>query len=68
MGGEVGWWVVVVVAVQSQYRFEIVPSPVAEKIAQRDVDSVVHLNQKVQMEENEDDAYADFQIPDDLTW
>jgi uncharacterized protein YaiL (DUF2058 family) len=45
-----------------------VPAPVAEKIAQRDVDSVVHLNQKVEMQENENDPYADFQIPDDLTW
>ena len=48
--------------------FEIVPAPVAEKIAQRDVDSVVHLNQKVELEENENDPYADFQIPDDLIW
>ncbi len=59
---------IVTLLVNREYRFEIVPSPVAEKIAQRDVDSVVHLNQKVEMEENEDDAYADFQIPDDLTW
>jgi uncharacterized protein YaiL (DUF2058 family) len=49
-------------------RFEIVPTPVADKIAQRDADSVVHLNQKVEIDENENDPYADFQIPDDLTW
>ena len=49
-------------------RFEIVPTPVADKIAQRDADSVVHLNQKVEIDENENDPYANFQIPDDLTW
>ncbi len=59
---------IVTLLVNKDRRFEIVPAPVAEKIAQRDVDSVVHLNQTVEMEENENDPYADFQIPDDLTW
>ena len=59
---------IVTLLVNREHRFEIVPAPVAEKIAQRDVDSVVHLNQKVEMQEHEDDPYADFQIPDDLTW
>jgi hypothetical protein len=49
-------------------KFEIVPAPVAEKIAQRDAECVVHLNEKVNTEENKDDPYADYQIPDDLTW
>jgi hypothetical protein len=49
-------------------KFEIVPAPVAEKIAQRDAECVVQLNEKVNAEENEDDPYADYQIPDDLTW
>lgn len=59
---------IVVLLVNKDSRFEIVPAQVAEKIAQRDVDSVVHLNQKVEMEEDENDPYADFRIPDDLTW
>ncbi len=59
---------IVTLLLNREHRFEIVPAPVAEKIAQRDVDSVVHLNQKVEMQENENDPYADFQIPDDLTW
>jgi len=59
---------IVTLLVNKTRQFEIVPAPVAEKIAQRDADSVVHLNQKVEMEENENDPYADFQIPDDLTW
>lgn len=49
-------------------KFEIVPAPVAEKIAQRNAGCVVQLNEKVSTEENEDDPYADYQIPDDLTW
>ena len=57
---------IVTLLVNSARRFEIVPAAVAEKIAQRDTESVVHLNQKVEMEE--DDPYADFQVPDDLTW
>ena len=57
---------IVTLLVNSGRRFEIVPAAVAEKIAQRDTESVVHLNQKVEMEE--DDPYADFQVPDDLTW
>ena len=59
---------IVTLLVNRERRFEIVPAPVAEIIAQRDVDSVVHLNRKVETEANEPDPYADFQIPDDLTW
>ena len=59
---------IVTLLVNNEPRFEIVPAPVAEKITQRDADSVVHLNQKVELEENENDPYADFKIPDDLTW
>jgi hypothetical protein len=58
----------VTLLVNREHRFEILPAVVAEKIAQRDTDAVVHLNQKVEMEENENDPYADFKIPDDLTW
>lgn len=48
--------------------FEIVPAAVAAKIAQRDQQSVVQLNLAPGKGEIEDDPYADFQIPDDLTW
>ena len=59
---------IVTLLVNNEHRFEIVPAPVADKIAQRDTDSVVHLNQKVELEESEDDPYADYKIPDDLIW
>ncbi len=48
-------------------KFEIVPAPVAAKIAQRDVSYLVQLNDKVDQDEN-DDAYAAYKIPDDLMW
>lgn len=51
--------------------YELVPVPVADKIAQRDADSIVYRaddNDTPRTEEEEDDWYADYQIPDDLTW
>ncbi|NQV69624.1 MAG: DUF2058 domain-containing protein [Pseudohongiella sp.] len=45
----------------------LVPSAIAEKIAQRDEAIVVFKAEQTSVNE-EDDPYADFQIPDDLTW
>jgi uncharacterized protein YaiL (DUF2058 family) len=59
---------IVRLVLKSERLFEIVPAGVAEKIAQRDENSVVHLNPAVDKLETEDDPYADYQIPDDLTW
>ena len=48
--------------------YAIIPAVVADKIAQRDADSIV-LNSALSPEEqDEDDPYADFKIPDDLMW
>lgn len=46
---------------------ELVPRAVAEKIAERDPALVVMQTQAAQAVE-EDDPYADYQIPDDLMW
>jgi len=48
--------------------YEVVPTVVAEKIAQRDDKTIVLLNDVVETEVDEDDPYADYQIPDDLIW
>lgn len=48
-------------------RYELVPAPVAERIAQRDASYLVALNAKQDTPED-DDPYADYQIPDDLMW
>lgn len=48
--------------------YELVPSKVAEKIAERNEDYVVVKFDKSKTEIDEDDPYAEYQIPDDLMW
>jgi uncharacterized protein len=48
--------------------YELVPAPAAEKIIQRDPQVIVVLNQYEAEGVDEDDPYADYQIPDDLMW
>jgi uncharacterized protein YaiL (DUF2058 family) len=52
--------------VKWEQQYEIVPADVALKIKARDADCVLVLND--QAEEKIDDAYAAYQIPDDLIW
>ena len=59
---------IVRLVLKSERLFEIVPAAVAEKIAQRDEHAVVQLNRAADRLEDEDDPYADYQIPDDLSW
>ncbi|MCW8826241.1 MAG: DUF2058 domain-containing protein [Gammaproteobacteria bacterium] len=53
-------------------KYEVVPYPVAEKIAQRDESRVIFRDQaddSNSVAENiEEDPYAEYQIPDDLMW
>ena len=49
-------------------RFELVPMEVAQKIAERDPETIIELNQQDDSVTSEDDPYADYKIPDDLTW
>ncbi|MGS2720634.1 DUF2058 domain-containing protein [Paraglaciecola aestuariivivens] len=52
--------------------YELVPMPVANKIAERDQASVVYradnISEADQKSSEEDDWYADYDIPDDLSW
>ncbi len=48
--------------------YELVPTGVAKKIAQRDEQSVVQVNAADDSQSEQDDPYADYQIPDDLMW
>ncbi|WP_193017375.1 DUF2058 domain-containing protein [Proteus sp. FME41] len=48
--------------------YAIIPASVADKIMQRDVDCILLNNALSQTEQDEDDPYADFKIPDDLMW
>ena len=47
--------------------YEVIPSVVAEKIRLRDETCIVR-NTSVQLENVEDDTYADYKVPDDLMW
>ena len=48
-------------------RYELVPIAVAEKIKQRNEKRIV-LFDKEEVAVNDNDPYADYQIPDDLVW
>jgi len=48
--------------------YQAVPAIVAEKIMQRDAEHIVLINDNSNNEIDEDDPYADYQIPDDLMW
>lgn len=48
--------------------YAIIPAVVADKIAQRDAESIILHSALTQEAQDEDDPYADFKIPDDLMW
>ena len=52
--------------------FEVVPTIIAEKIAERDAANVILIHEKQQAESitkpEEDNWYAEYEIPDDLMW
>lgn len=52
----------------SESTYVIIPASVADKIAQRDASSIVLNSALSQEEQDEDDPYADFKVPDDLMW
>ena len=53
---------------KNEYEYAIIPASVADKIAQRDACSIVLNSALSQEEQDEDDPYADFKVPDDLMW
>lgn len=53
---------------REECEYAIIPASVADKIAQRDVGSIVLHSALSQEEQDEDDPYADFKVPDDLMW
>ncbi|MFA0809909.1 DUF2058 domain-containing protein [Microbulbifer epialgicus] len=55
-----------VIVVQGE-RFDLVPRVIADKIAERNAEIVVKPAE-TSAPVDEDDPYADFQIPDDLMW
>ena len=49
-------------------KYSIVPSPVADRIAERDPGRIIFKAEKDESIIDQDDAYADYKIPDDLNW
>ena len=54
------------VVVNCNGEFELVPAEIAEKIRQRNPSLVIDLPDE--QSASEDDPYADYQVPDDLVW
>ena len=54
--------------VKFDQQYEVVPAPIADKIQLRDASYVVVRNDPSEKGIDEDDFYADYQIPDDLMW
>jgi uncharacterized protein YaiL (DUF2058 family) len=57
-----------VALVKIRETYELVPTVVADKISQRDESVVLVQNRPGEQAIDEDDPYADYQIPDDLMW
>jgi len=49
-------------------RFELVPRAVAVKIGERDESFLVAIDPPADSTREENDAYAGYEVPDDLTW
>ena len=49
-------------------KYNMVPTPVAERIAERDPERIIFKADKDESMIDEDDPYADYKIPDDLNW
>ena len=49
-------------------KYELIPARAAKKISERDVSCVILCNTAQATVVAEDDPYADYKIPDDLTW
>lgn len=58
--------------VSHQDSYQIIPIQVADKIAERDDACILYradmLDEKVALSEEEQDWYAEYEIPDDLSW
>ncbi|MBD2859412.1 DUF2058 domain-containing protein [Spongiibacter sp. KMU-158] len=54
--------------VKLREQYELVPAVIAQKIQQRDESAILLLNVFSSNGVEEDDPYADYQIPDDLMW
>ncbi|MBX2836767.1 MAG: DUF2058 domain-containing protein [Gammaproteobacteria bacterium] len=52
----------------NQSPFELVPKAVASKIAERDASRIIENTADQKYDDQEEDDYADYKVPDDLMW
>jgi len=48
--------------------YELVPTAIAERIRMRDEKCVILCNDSQHGDEQQDEPYANYQVPDDLMW
>ncbi|MCU7880680.1 MAG: DUF2058 domain-containing protein [Candidatus Thiodiazotropha sp. (ex Lucinoma aequizonata)] len=53
--------------VKLDMHYDVIPAGVAEKISWRDAACIIVHNDR-ELEDDSDDSYADFKVPDDLIW
>ncbi len=63
-----GRLVIVQQSASNSGEFQLVPSQIADKIAARNASYIAHQADLQQLDQDEEDPYADYQIPDDLMW
>ena len=54
--------------VRCEGRYEVVPSAIAERIAERDARAVIQPVAAAEAKPDENDPYKDYVVPDDLIW
>ena len=54
--------------VRCEGRYDLVPSAIAERIAERDAHAVMARSAAGEKPADQDDPYKDFVVPDDLKW
>lgn len=55
-----------IVCLESSY--DVVPKSIAHKIQERDESAVIVLHERAKQDDDAEDPYAGFEIPDDLMW
>ncbi|MEK7990453.1 MAG: DUF2058 domain-containing protein [Thiotrichaceae bacterium] len=56
------------VIVKLEGNYQVIPTVVADRIAMRDDSYLIHKASATDSKLDEDDFYADYQVPDDLMW
>ncbi len=56
------------VEIKDSHKYQLVPSQIADKIASRNTNYIAYQADLQQLAQDEEDPYAEYEIPDDLMW